>query len=87
MITALNNRISIGIIGLGLNEMSSNDNFINRLKKINYIVKNKRYKNSIKHLELKYFPIHWKVFFLCAKYRCSLEVYIFLMIISYIISK
>ena len=60
-------------------------------KNINYknlksILNDEEYKKAIASLEFKYFPIHWKLFFGCAKIRFTMGVFILLKIISFILS-
>lgn len=66
---ALANRIALSIIGLGLNECMSNKSFFQKKSQLAVILNQSHYRAAFQGLELKYFPIYWKVFFLCAKYR------------------
>lgn len=66
---ALYNRIALSIIGLGLNECMSGNSFSQKKKQLAVILEQPHYRMAYRNLELKHFPIHWKVFFLCAKYR------------------
>ena len=59
---ALNNRICLSIIGLGLNVMDA-DKSVNKVKEIKKIISSERYRKAYKQLTLKYFPIHWKILF------------------------
>lgn len=77
------NRIALSIIGLGLNLMDA-DKDISKIKEIKNIISSQRYRDAYKQLTLKYFPIHWKVFFAFAKCNFALGVYVLLMIINYI---
>ena len=52
---AFYNRISLSIIGLGLNEMGNTSGFINRYKNINYILNNDIYIKSYSKLDFSYF--------------------------------
>lgn len=79
---ALNNRIALGICGLGLNIVSSNRSTAAKIKEIKDIISTERYKNAYEQLDFKYFPIHWKVFYGCAKLRFAIGVYILLMCIT-----
>ena len=74
---ALNNRISLDIIGLGMNILIANGEF-NKLKEIKTIITSETYKNASKDLKLKYFPIHWKLFFWCVKHGCTIGTYLLL---------
>lgn len=84
--TAINNRICLSIIGLGLNILEA-EKGINKVKEIKRIISSPRYRQAYKQLKLKYFPIHWKVFFAFAKYNCALGLYIMLKAIKMLIGK
>lgn len=83
---ALNNRICLSIIGLGLNIVNA-DKKINKVKKIKKIISSPRYRQAYKQLTLRYFPLHWKVFFVFAKYNCSIGVYLMLLAIKKLIGR
>lgn len=82
LIQALSNRISLGIIGLGLNELFSCDSCISQYKRITLLLQREAYRKSIACLSLAYFPIHWRCFFGCAKHQLSLPVYAMLYAIA-----
>lgn len=84
---ALNNRIALSIIGLGLNELTNPKGAFYQIKNIREFLKSKQYRNAYKTLELKYFPIHWKLFFFFAKYNLSIAVYIILKAINFLKGK
>lgn len=79
---ALNNRIALSIIGLGLNELSNPKGANSQVKNISKIIHSEKYKKAYKNLTLKYFPIHWKIFFFFAKHRCSLGLFVLLKVIN-----
>lgn len=81
------NRISLAIIGLGLNELHNPKGKIQTIKRIKEIISSKRYREAYKALTLKYFPIHWKVFFLFAKMNFATGLYVLLVIIKKMIGK
>ncbi len=83
---AFQNRVCIGIIGLGLNEMQSSDGFLSRYKKLKFILNDDLYKKAYSSLNLNYFPLHWKLFFGFAKYRFVLGVYAMLLGINYFVN-
>lgn len=83
---ALNNRIALSILGLGLNVVSSDSSLFEKRRMIADIVTNSRYIKVYKQLELNYFPLHWKVFYFCVKHRLFIMVYMLLLIISRIIN-
>lgn len=80
--TALKNRIALGILGLGLNIVGADRPIMWKLKEISGILKQAQYREAYKKLDFRYFPIHWKVFYGCAKYRITLGVYLLLCVIK-----
>lgn len=80
--TALNNRIALSIIGLGLNELNSKKNNVEKIKEINKIMSNSRYDKAIKELDLSFFPLHWKFFFIVVKKKIAFLTYTLLNIIE-----
>lgn len=73
---ALNNRIALSIIGLGLNAIMQQP--AAAYAEIGRIITDCRYRAAVRTLPLKYFPPHWWVFFLCCKLRITLAVYFLL---------
>lgn len=61
--TALNNRICLSMIGLGLNEYCRKAKFMERAVKISEILSSPLYRKAYKNLDLSHFPPHWKAFF------------------------
>lgn len=86
---ALNNRRAMSIIHLALNECSNGNKKTHKeiIKFIKDINNENEYRTSYKKLIIKHFPLHWKIFFMCAKYNCSIGVYTLAKIISYIIAR
>lgn len=84
---ALNNRITLSILGLGLNVISSDCSSTKKIKMIKEIIKSERYKKAYKDLCFTYFPFHWKLFYGCAKYGFATGVYGLLFIIQKILSR
>lgn len=83
---ALENRIALGILGLGLNIAVSTQPAAGKIRDIRAIISSDRYRKAYKNLPLKYFPAHWKLFYGCAKLRLSLGVYGLIKVIQLIIS-
>ncbi|HIY33925.1 MAG TPA: glycosyltransferase family 2 protein [Candidatus Eubacterium faecigallinarum] len=75
---ALSNRIAMGVIGLGLQELGNADGAVKQISNLRKILHTDKYKRVYKNFDLQYFPIHWKVFFFCAKYRLTIGLYILL---------
>lgn len=84
---ALDNRIALSLIGLGLNIVSADFGYFKKISLIKEILSSEDYKKAYKKLEYKYFPIHWKIFFLCAKHRLSWCVYFILLCMKTLINK
>lgn len=80
---ALRNRIALGLIGLGLN-LAEDDrlNFTQKRRELKKILQMAHYRAALATLPLDYFPIHWKVFFLCAKREWSLPLFVLLLIMN-----
>lgn len=85
--TAYQNRISLGIIGLGLNEIFSGRSFMEKNKEVARLLNRPIYREAIQKLVLKYFPIHWKIFFWCAMHNISIGITILLSVINRIIHR
>ena len=84
---ALRNRISLSVVGLGLNIMSEPVSAWEKISMLKNVISAPRYRDAVKTLELCYFPIHWKVFYLCAKWRNAVGVYVLLRAIQKIIAR
>ena len=73
---ALKNRIALSIVGLGLNISSSEMSKWEKIDALSYILNNPKYREAYKQLKLKWFPIHWKLYYFCAKHRLSIGIYL-----------
>lgn len=76
------NRIALSIIGIGLNECISKASIKRKKERINSYLCGKYPNQALKQLHLKYFPIHWKLFFAIAKYH-HIWIFMFLLRIIY----
>ena len=83
---ALRNRISLSAVGLGLNIMSAPVSVREKISMIKSVISSPRYREAVKTLELCYFPIHWKVFYLCARWKNAVAIYGLLKVIEKAIS-
>ena len=83
---ALNNRIALSIVGLRLNIMSCDCSATKKIRMIKEIIKSERYKKAYRDLCFTYFPVHWKLFYGCAKFGNATGVYFLLKVIKAIIS-
>lgn len=84
---ALDNRISMSMIGLGLNELSNPDGALAQIRNIRKILRSDWYRNAAKTLTLRYFPLHWKVFFFFCKHRMALCTFLLLSVMRSILGR
>ncbi len=84
---ALDNRICLSMIGLGLNELCNKASHSQRMKNLKAILSSEQYVKAYKNLEFAYFPIHWKLFFTFCKKRNAFFVYILLNAMQMLIGK
>lgn len=82
--SALNNRICLNMLGLGLNtiSMSNQTSAIMKIRKMDTILKDHRIKQSFKQFDTAYCSMVWKVFYLCAKFRFTIGFYFMLLTID-----
>lgn len=78
----LENRISLSIIGLGLNELSSDKSLYLKYKEVKRILHSERYRRCVRKLEIGKMPIHWKLFFFASKYHMTNIVFCMIYAIS-----
>lgn len=84
---ALRNRISLSVVGLGLNIMNAPVPALEKVSMIKKVISTPQYREAVKTLKLYYFPIHWKLFYLCAKWKNAIGVYALLGAIQKIIAR
>lgn len=75
---ALDNRICLSMIGLGLNELCNKESAKTRIGNIKKILSSEQYVKAYKGLDFRFFPIHWKLFFFLCSKRCAVGVYFLL---------
>lgn len=85
---ALNNRICLGLIGLGLN-LAEDDKMSSRekIKELHRILNMKHYKKALKAFSVKDLPVYWKAFFVCSKLQLSLFLYFILLVMNWLRSR
>lgn len=84
---ALNNRIAMSILGLGLNVLCSSRPPMEQISMLRDLLRDPQYRQAVSKLTLRYFPIHWKVFYICAKLGFAPGIYGLLKAIQYFISR
>jgi glycosyltransferase involved in cell wall biosynthesis len=83
---ALNNRICLNILGLGLNtiSISNKTSMLIKIRKLSTILNDNRLKRSFKQFETAYCPVAWRTFYLCAKFRFVIGFYFMLLTIDWL---
>lgn len=82
---ALNNRICLGLIGLGLNlveddKMSAGE----KIKELHKILDMQHYKKALAVFSIKYLPVYWKTVYICAKLRLCQSLYFILLVMNWL---
>lgn len=85
---ALNNRICLGLIGLGLNlAEDSKMRTGEKIKELHRLLDMQHYKKALAVFSINYLPVHWKFFFTCAKLRFCLLLYFCLLVMNWLRSR
>ncbi len=80
----VNNKIAVTVLFLGLNEIKSDKGILAQSRRLKEILKNPRYEKAYAQLTMKYFPVHWRVFFGLAKHKCTLLMVCMLNVIEFL---
>lgn len=81
-IIALNNRIALNILGIGLNCICGTATFKEKYMRVKMALENEERSKLLLKLPLKYMPLHWKVFFFAAKNRITILFYFLLVVLN-----
>lgn len=81
------NRVACGMIGLGLNEISSNANIWQKSRRLKAILRKSLYVEAFAQLDTSYCDIKWKLFFLLCKKKAAFPLAVLLQIINYLRSR
>ena len=85
---ALNNRIALSVLGIGMNELSNSKiSFFKFISFMKRYIKCEKYRVSISTMKLKKLPITWKVLMFCCKYRFPFFVALILEMVKFLKSK
>ena len=84
---ALNNRIALSIVGLGLNTMVSKENYLTKRYEIKKLLADDLYINAVKKMEIKMLPFAWKVLIISCKWKLPSIVYLCLFAIKILKSR
>lgn len=82
-VQALQNRISLSVLGAGLNLTHSNLSIREGGKEIKGMLETPRYRKALSLLDTGTMPLHWKVFFGLAKNRCTTLLFMMLKMLEY----
>ena len=67
--SALRNRIALNTLGISLNCVQDSAGLLEKYRRIRKILANPLRKDALKHLTLKYMPLHWKLYYFSAKHN------------------
>lgn len=87
LMQALDTRKALCIIGVGLNILFAHESHRTQYLRIKAFMKKGWYRDAVDNLPLRYFPVHWKLFFGCAKRNLPLCVYALLYVMYKMIYK
>lgn len=81
------NRVACGMIGLGLNEISSSRSIWQQSRCLKAILSKPLYEKAFSQLDTSYCGLKWKVFFLLCKRKAALLLALLLKIMNYLRSR
>ena len=81
---ALQNRISLSVLGAGINQAHSDDSIIRGGKRMKEMLANDRYQQALGQLDTSSMPLPWKVFFFLAKHNSTTLLFAMLKMIEYL---
>ena len=80
---ALNNRIALSMIGLGLNEVRGNQSVMKAISGGGKLLENRRLKESVDALDTRLMPLPWKVFFFLCKHKLKIPLAVMLLLMEF----
>lgn len=81
------NRVACGMIGLGLNEISSSTNIWRKSRRLKAILRKPLYMEAFAQLDTSYCCFKWKMFFLLCKRKAAFPLAMLLQIMNYLRSR
>ena len=81
------NRVACGMIGLGLNEISSCANLWQKSRRLKTILCKPLYTEAFAQLDTSYCGAKWKLFFLLCQEKAALPLAVLLQIMNYLRSR
>jgi len=85
----LSNRIALNLITVSLKTVSNANplSFSEKNKYLKRVLDDTVYKNAVRSLKIEYMPVHWKLYFLCARFKCSFLLLLLSFAIKYRINR
>ena len=68
---ALQNRIALGVLGLGIIAMRSEGTWKERYRSLHTLLRRDRQRQALSQLDLHHFAPHWRLFYFSAKHRLT----------------
>lgn len=86
---ALNNRVCMSVLGLGLNECSKSNSVstITKIRNIKNIINDDMISKSYEQFKMDKFPIHWKLFYISNKNKMYIISYVMINVIEFLRTK
>lgn len=81
------NRVACGMIGLGLNEVSSSTNIWRKSRRLKAILRKPLYTEAFAQLDTSYCGVKWKLFFLLCKEKAAFPLAVLLQIMNFLRSR
>ena len=81
------NRVACGMIGLGLNEISSSTNLRQKSRRLKAILSKPLYTEAFAQLDTSYCGVKWKLFFLLCKEKAAFPLALLLQLMNYLRSR
>ncbi len=79
---ALSNRIALSLIPLGINEAENKAGPAAVIRGLRTIIRDPEYRAALGKLDFSRLPIHWRLYFTCARLNCAEGVYLLLLVIQ-----
>lgn len=81
---ALQNRIALGVLGLGLNQTHSSDSIFSGGHHLKRMLTESPYNDALRKLNVSSMPMSWRIFFLLAKWKLYTLLFAMLKLIEYL---
>lgn len=79
---ALQNRIALSLLGVGLNEVANPDGFRRKSANLRAVLGQERWRTAVRQLDISRFPLKWRVFYRLSKWRWAVLLTALLYVVS-----